>query len=365
MTERGFRPDYAVPPGATLREALESMGMSQAELALRMGRPKKTVSELANGKAAITADTAVQLERVLGVPAHVWLALESNYREDLARLKERELLADALNWAKEFPIHEMTELGWLKRCSTKEEQAGELLSFFGTASVNAWHEAHHCPVAFRKSTAHRCSEYSVLAWLRKGELQARAIECAPFTRASFRKALLETKKLFREGPGVFVPAIRDICSRSGVAAVFIPELPRAPVSGAARWVSSTKALIQLSLRYKTEDHLWFSFYHEAGHLLLHQKRDRSFVDFVSSPQTSQMADGEEEEANRFAEEILIPSNEIASFLAAGETKRSSIVAFAKTLGVTPGIVVGRLQHEGLIPWDRYQNLKLRLKWSNG
>jgi addiction module HigA family antidote len=71
-----FQPNYAVPPGETLRETLEFLGMTQAQLADRTGRPKKTINEIISGKAAITAETALQLERVLGVPASFWSNLE-------------------------------------------------------------------------------------------------------------------------------------------------------------------------------------------------------------------------------------------------------------------------------------------------
>ena len=80
-----FVPDYAVPPGATLLELLEFLGLTQAELAARAGRPKKTINEIIKGKAAITPDTAVQLERVLGSKASFWNALEGNYRTALVR----------------------------------------------------------------------------------------------------------------------------------------------------------------------------------------------------------------------------------------------------------------------------------------
>ena len=89
--DQSFQPDYAVPPGETLKETLETIGMSQAELAERTGRPKKTINEIIMGKAAITSETALQLERVLGVPASFWNNLERNYQERLARIKRREL----------------------------------------------------------------------------------------------------------------------------------------------------------------------------------------------------------------------------------------------------------------------------------
>jgi addiction module HigA family antidote len=90
-----FIPDYAIPPGETLLDTIKALGMPQAELAERTGSPKKTINKIIKGKAPITPDTALQLERVLGVSAAAfWNNLEKNYRETLARLAEQERLQE-------------------------------------------------------------------------------------------------------------------------------------------------------------------------------------------------------------------------------------------------------------------------------
>src|SRR5688500_5038353 len=109
-----YRPDFVAPPGDTLAETLEMHGMTQAALAERMGRPKKTISEIVNGKAELTVETALQLERVLGVSADFWVALERNYRAWLAREAESERLVKETSWLKKFPVKEMVRLGWLR-----------------------------------------------------------------------------------------------------------------------------------------------------------------------------------------------------------------------------------------------------------
>jgi addiction module HigA family antidote len=83
-----YQPDYAIHPGETLAETLEEIGMSQAELAQRMGRPLQMICEIIQGKKAITAETALQLERATGVPANFWNSSQRNYEATLARLEE-------------------------------------------------------------------------------------------------------------------------------------------------------------------------------------------------------------------------------------------------------------------------------------
>ena len=109
MAERDwpYEPDYAVPPGETLAEVLEEIGIPQKELAERTGRPVKTINEIVKGKAAITPETALQLERALGVPASFWNGRERRYRELLARQREARRLQRQVTWIENFPITSM------------------------------------------------------------------------------------------------------------------------------------------------------------------------------------------------------------------------------------------------------------------
>jgi HTH-type transcriptional regulator/antitoxin HigA len=331
MATRGnhqYEPDYAVLPGDSLAEILESLSMTQADLANRMGRPLKTINEIVKGKAAITADTALQLERVLGVPASFWINLERNYRDAQARKKDQERLKRQLKWLGQFPVRAMVKLGWI-RAEEGVEQLQELLRFFGVASPQRWKDMWSgAGVAYRRSLIFESGPGAVAAWLRQGDLQAREIRCAPYDPKRFRIHLGDIRGLTLRDPGVFQPELVRLCAESGVAVVFVPELPKLCISGAARWISPRKALIQLSLRYKTNDHLWFSFFHEAGHILLHGKRS-VFID------DEKESDGKEAEA------------------------KAAIRQAASDVEVAPGVVVGRLQHDGLLGYAQMNHLKER------
>lgn len=375
---RAFSPDYAVLPGETVQEVIESLGIPQSELAERTGRPKKTINEIINGKAAITPETALQFERVLGVPASFWNSLEQNYRAALARNAERERLEQQTGWLKELPVKELVRSGWIPYRDSAVEQLEELLSYFGVASVDAWRDVWggvRRAVAFRESPAFASDFGAVAAWLRKGELEARQTKTEPFDALRFKAALADARKLTREDPEVFCESLTAMCASTGVAVAFVPELPRLRVCGATRWLGPDKALIQLTLRYKTDDHLWFSFFHEAGHILLHGKRS-IFVeeiggtlrgaDAATAPPERSVAD-EEEEANRFAGDLLIPPVQYRDFVEGQDFSVASIRAFANALGIAPGIVLGRLQHDGRLPYRTVLNtsLKRSFRWAHG
>jgi len=267
-----FKPDYSVHPGEILGETLKARSISQSELASRCGVSEKHVSQIINCKASVTSETALLFERALGIRASLWMNLESSHRLHVARRAEEARFASFYEWVTEFPIRSLTNRGWLPATNIQEEQVRALLDFFGVSSPVAW-EAHYkkLTVAYRKSPAFTTSLKSIAAWLRIGELEATDIETDPFSKANFRQSLDEIRGLTSLDPSDFEPRMKELCSEAGVALVFIPELPGTHVSGATRWLSSGKALIIQSLRYRTDDHFWFTFFHEAAHILLHGK----------------------------------------------------------------------------------------------
>lgn len=356
-----WRPGWAVAPGEILLEAIEDRGMSQSELARRMGRPIKTINEIVNGKAAITPDTAIQLERTVGISATFWNNVEASYREHLARERAQRELEDAAAWADAFPIKDLVREKLLERGSTKGDTLAGLLRYFAVASPSAWESHWLAPaVSLRASPAFASSPHAVAAWLRWGEIIASDIETEPFDAQRLREVLREIRGLTRREPfAQIITRVQELCASAGVALVLTPEVGKTRLSGAARWLSPDKAIIQLSLRHKSDDHFWFSFSHEAGHLL-DRKRD-DFVD-AADPEDGN-ADEAEQAADRFARDSLIPPADYADFVAAGSFSSEAVRDFAKQQGIAPGIVVGRLQREHLLDPSHLNDLKKPIRWA--
>lgn len=353
-----FEPDFIVAPGETLQETIETLGITQAELAKRMGRPVKTINGIIKGRVEITPETALQLEKVLGVPARFWVNLEGNYRHALAEQKEKKELKKKIQWLEKFPLKKLIECGYMEKKNDKVEQLQELLKFFGVASIESWEKIWKQNVAFRKSDAYKADPYAIASWVRMIELEAQKIDCKPYNKSLFKANLNEIRKLTLEGePSVFIPKLREICASSGVAVVFLPELPGCRVSGVTKWLSSEKAVIGLSVRYKSNDHLWFTFFHEAGHILLHGKK-LTFLEGVSNESFKE----KEIEADTFASNILIPETKYKELKSYGHYSYEIVKTFAQKIGIAPGIVVGRLQHDGLIPFTHLNKLKQYYKW---
>jgi HTH-type transcriptional regulator / antitoxin HigA len=131
-----------------------------------------------------------------------------------------------------------------------------LFAFFRVASVQAWEATWSRPeVAFRRSLTREGNRYAVSAWLQRGEIEATSRKADPYNAEAFRAALDNCRRLTPAPPKVFCPAVQTACAAAGVVVIFVPELPGASVSGAARWLTAQRALIQLTLRFKTDDQL--------------------------------------------------------------------------------------------------------------
>ncbi|WP_110926826.1 HigA family addiction module antitoxin [Bacillus massiliglaciei] len=356
-----FNPNYIIPPGDTIQELLDHYDMSQVELAERTGRSAKNINEIIKGKAPITQETAIEFESVFGVSAEFWNNLESNYRHLLAKKKHEDDLNDDISHLKQFPLKFMIQNNWIKECSNKTLQLQEVLNFFGVASFeawkNVWKETFSQPdAAFRQSEAFPANAESVAAWLRKGEIEALQKQYPPYNEKLFKETLKEIRKLTDEDPALFLPKLTDLCGKAGVVFLLIPDPPKSRVSGAATWVGK-KPIIQLCFRHGTNDHFWFSFFHEAAHILKHSKKT-TFLEY------SDNRDQLEEEANAFAAQTLIPQRSYSNFTAKEDFSESAIIDFSHKVGISPGCVLGRLQRDGYVKYPTKLNkLKKSYKWN--
>jgi len=355
-----WRPDWTVAPGEILAEEIESRGLSQSELARRMDRPTKTINEIIHGKTALTEDTALQLELALGISASFWSGLEANYRRQLARNKAMAEFAGYLDWAKQFPVRDLKRHKVIDPDVEGGAMVAALLRFFGVSSVNAWAKQWDAPqAAFRRSKAFSSSPHAIAAWLRWGEIDARKTFTEPFDARLLRNILKEARPMTREEP--FSDVLGELgrqLAECGVVLVLTPELQESRVSGAARWIDPMTALIQLSLRHKSDDHFWFSLYHEAAHLL--EDRRVEFIDIDDEKAEKGLA---EERADQVARDLLIEPGAYAEFVRQGRLDAPAVRGFAKRECISPGVVVGRLQRDGFVPPNRLNSLKKRLNWA--
>lgn len=360
MAEKNeFQPDWISVPGDTIIDLLEERNLSPTEFALRMQLTIEETNELLHGGARITTETARRLEIVLGGSIEFWMARELNYQQDVARRRRQHLSSKPEEWMSELPVKDMIKFGWLQSAPDRGDDLAACLHFFGVPDVDTWRETYREVLemtAFRTSSSFRSQHGAVATWLRQGQIESDLIDCKNWDAKLFEKQLRTIRHLTRQkDPASFIPELQKRCAACGVAVVIVRAPSGCRASGATRFLSLSKALLLLSFRYLSDDHFWFTFFHEAGHLILHGKK----VLFLEGPDL--LSTKEEEEANEFAARLLIPL-EFQARLQDLSANGIAVMRFAKLVGVSPGIVVGQLQHRGRIRRNQLNNLKRRFKW---
>ena len=361
-----FVPDYAVSPGQILQERLEVMGISQAEFARRCGRTPKLISEIIAGKAPVETESAIQFERVTGLHASIWLGIESDYRLLLARQSEAERSEKMSDWAIEFPVKELVKRGTFAKPTSPAGTVSSILSFFGVGSIEAWQLNYSATsVAYRHSPSFNSDPKRLATWLRMGEVKAEQAEIPDYNESKFRQALRTIRSISNKASGPIFREAQELCRQAGVYLSFVKPLDQVRLSAAAWWVSPRRPVILLSARYMSDDHVWFSLFHEAAHILLHSKK-QVFIDAIrGKADCNGVEESEAEaEADSWARNFLIPLPDWKRFSDSFLGGEGAVKLFAEEQGIAPGIIVGRLQREGLVPWrSRLNSLKHKLQWA--
>jgi len=343
-------------PGDTILETIEYNRMNQVELAERMGRTPSKVNDLISGKEPITVATAFQLEKVLGIDAQFWLNREMLYREKLSRLEQEEFYEKCNDWLMIQPIKELRECGYIRTEKRGPAMAEECLKFYGVASPLQWESVYvnqYGSSSFRKSEVHKTTLGGLAAFLRMGEIEMKKLKLGFFSKEAFKEILKEIRTMVRSHPEDFALRLQQYCSNVGVAVIYTKNIPKAPISGVARWVGGIP-LIQLTDRYKSNDHFWFSFFHEAAHILLHGKKDV----FVEDLKEYELNPQKEIEADVFANKWLLPEDITVEL--SDKITEKEIRQIARKYNTHAAVVLGRLQHLNMVSYSFGNNLKLKV-----
>lgn len=357
---RGFSPSWRTHPGKHLEEYLETRGWSQAEFARRAGMTPKLVSEILNAKNPVTPETALRLQRVLGLNAEIWMDLQSKWDLHQARKRAEKEKPNIADWLADFPVRELKQRGALPNTNNEAQLTDGLCRLFGIGVPRSFVELQQSmAVQHRQSKVGEARQGHIIAWLVLGEMKAREMDLPAFDANKFISAVKEIRDLTREEPEVFEPEMISLCRDAGVAVVFEKPISKTKLFGSARWFNGSRnAIIQLSLRMKFNDHLWWTFFHECGHIALH--RGKNFADDQNGD-----GDGLEHEADEWAEQILYgPGGARPVIESFRDYTRLSVQRAAIRLNLHPGILVGMLQHYGEIHFRNLNDLKARFEWAD-
>jgi HTH-type transcriptional regulator / antitoxin HigA len=249
----------------------------------------------------------------------------------------------------------------IPRLQSGPEIVNALLAFFGVATPEEWKSMYVGDKMqksyYRLSLANVTSPQALTVWLRKGELQAKELRLPEYDKKKFQDNLLVIRALAHLHPDDYKEKLQDLCKDAGVALVFTPALPKTNVSGVSRWVGNNVPLIQISDRYKANDQFWFSFFHEAGHLLHHGKKDFC----IENEEEIEMDVEKEKEANDYSANLLIPRKEYQNFVSMADFSETAILNLADAINMHPAIVAGRLGHDQFIHPSQVQKFRVKVE----
>jgi HTH-type transcriptional regulator / antitoxin HigA len=360
MSDASFQPDWFSKPGDTVLTLMERRELTCDTLATKMHCSTSTVRGLLAGTVEIDGKLAEALSKVVGGSSDFWTKRQSAYLNALSRAAEAVSAETTTDWLRQFPLDDIAAYGWVQRYSNKNESLKAYLAYFGVRNPVEWKTRYADSVksaAFRTSPSYTSKVGALSAWLRQAELEASNVFVAPWSPNLLRQRLEALRVLTKAKlPSYFLPRIRKICAEAGVAVVFVRPPSGCRASGATRFIGADKAMVALSFRHLSDDHFWFTFFHEIGHLLLH-KKSMTFVDVDATPSGKM-----EREANEFSANILVPEIKRDDLMDL-PPRRENIIRFAYSIGVSPGIVVGQMQHLGVIKNSQMNYLKRRFDWT--
>lgn len=337
----------AIPPGETIKEQLSFRSMSQKEFAVRMGLTEKHITNLLKGRVQLTSNVAMRLESVLGVPAIFWENLESLYREALIKVEEENQLEADTEIAKHLPYSDMVKYGWIPLSKNPYEKVSNLRKFFEVSRLQLINDPAINHIACRRFSSGEKSDYALLAWAQKAKLEARNRETKEINISGLKKAVPAIRSMSTLSPEVFCSKLTNLFNDNGIALIFLPHIKSSVLHGAS-FYDGKKIVIGLTVCGKYADIFWFSLFHEIAHII-----------YGHIGQTDGTSDNDEKEADSFARETLIPSAELKLFIQNSALNVDTLNQFAERVGIDVGILVGRLQHDGVIKYSQFSDLKTK------
>ena len=360
MSTDGFSPNWFSKPGDTLVTLMHRKGIGVRQLAEVLGVDIHDARALVVGAMDLDANAATAIASLVGGSADFWRKRQADYRNALERAVESVPREDAAAWLRELPLRDMREQGWIESATELKTKLQLCMVYFGVSGPEEWYwrytNSRH--YNFRTSSTFRSDGGALAAWLRQGEIEAAMVQTGSWDADKLNDQIPTIRRLtWARHPSYFVPRLKALLAEAGVALVFARAPTGCRASGAARFLNKRRAMVQMSFRYRADDHVWFTLFHEIAHLILHG-RAGAFVDGDELDD-----DGLEAEANEFAQNAVVPKDRRGE-LEDLPPRTADIVAFAKDVGVAPGIVVGQLQHFVHIGREQLNFLKRRYHWDD-
>ena len=348
----GLSREMIIHPGETLKEILEDRNMSQLELALRAGVTPKHISTIISGEKNISVSFAKKLEYALNIEAEFWINLQALYDKEILEFDELNSITDselAVLKRLNAVVSYLVQSEMMPSCNLPEQMVLELRKILNVSNLTSIPNIVSSG-AFRAQTSVSVDEYILFAWQRICELIAEKIDVDEISfseqKENILKSIPQIKNLMFKSKEEFVSDLRTLFAQNGIAFCIVPSFKGAPVQGFIKNLNSEKTSLCMTFRQKKADIFWFSLFHELGHFVNGDARQK-FIDFES------VESERETKADTFAQNKLMDKKCYNRFLKLKDFSLTAIKSFAKEQNVLPCVVIGRLKKEKYLKWSDY------------
>jgi len=345
-------------PGYYIKDIIEDMEISQEEFAMRLGVTGKTLSKLVNGKINLSDEVALQLSMMLGTDIRTWLNLQQTYEEKWLEIEKQKRLDNEIRLMRLLDYKYFVKLGVIPEVKNNMEKVTNLCSYLRIASLNVLLDKDFL-VNYRTgiTVMEEKNMISSRAWLQVALNEGKNIETKPFDAKILGKYISEIRGMTVKQPSEFLPRLKEVFKECGISFVLLPSLKNSGINGAVKWINHDKVILAMNDRRNYADTFWFSLFHEIKHVL----QQKIKITIVSESKNKELYDvldrTLEEEADLFAQNILIPKNDYIKFIRCSNFSEEAIKSFSKEINIHPGIVVGRLQNDKYLGYEKYHYLK--------
>lgn len=353
----------AFPPSEYIREEATERGWTPSDLADILGLSRAEISNILNGRTAISTKIAKVLDEAFGTGAQVWLNLQAAYDLAMSKAMKDDSIARRSKLYEKVPVRELQKRGWIEETKNVDVLESQVCSFLNISSLEEELQIEHAP---RKSTNYGENPNSAqLAWLMRATHLAEAIHLEdPYSGRRFNTMIRELKPLLFEPDAV--AEIPKIMNQYGIRFIVLEHLPKTKIDGACFWLDKNSPVVVLSLRYDRIDNFWHSLMHELKHVQNRDGESKAIIEIeMVGERTEPIHDkpAEEHEADSFAVNTLVDQEKLQDFIMRkGEMfSKRDINGFARSLGVHPGIIVGQLHYLDVIEYSHFRATLVKVR----
>lgn len=349
-----FKDKIAFHPGYYIKEYIDAVGLTQEDFAKRLGTTPKNISILIRGKQKISRDIANKLSRIIGTSVKYWLNLQSEFDALLSEYEDIEELEKEKEVLKKLDYSYFVKNFNLPSCPKQISKQIECLRKFLNVATLTVFKSEDMYVKFRSSSLKQSETNLIKANIMVqigSNLSLQQTDIPKFDKKEFIKAVEYALTLTKNHDG-FYELIKKAFYNVGVDLIILPNISGSKINGATKRIGN-HIMLMVNDRYCNADSFWFTLFHEIGHIIN--------GDFCVSLDNSNSE--KEINANKFAEDSLVPSNEYTKFIKENNFTIDNIIGFAHKIDRDPSIVLGRLQNDKIIGYDdsSYNSLKKKLK----